>query len=116
MPDYEAILGWQRVNRLAERALTYLDKSDRYRLRYEDLVSNTAYELAKLCEFIGVEYSPRCLDFRDSERHIIGNTKMRLASSNEIYHDEKWKRTLSVEQLTLFNRLAGKMQKKYDYS
>ena len=116
MPDYEAILGWQRVNRLAERALTYLDKSDRYRLRYEDLVSNTAYELAKLCEFIGVEYSPRCLDFRDSEHHIIGNTKMRLASSNEIYQDEKWKRTLSVEQLTLFNRLAGKMQKKYDYS
>jgi len=116
MPDSKAIVSWTRVNRFAERALKYIEKENRYLLLYKDLVTNPEYELTKLCEFIGVEYCPYCLDFRNSDHHIIGNTKMRLGSSTKIYYDEKWRQSLSSEQLKLFDRLAGGINRKYGYS
>ena len=116
IPDSKAIVGWTRVNRFAERSLKYIEKKNRYLLLYKDLVTNPEYELTKLCEFIGVEYSPYCLDFRNSDHHIIGNAKMRLGSRTKIYYDEKWRQSLSSEQLKLFDRLAGKINRKYGYS
>ncbi|MBU4242627.1 MAG: sulfotransferase domain-containing protein, partial [Desulfobacterales bacterium] len=106
---------WKKVNRFAERALQYVEKEHRYQLLYKDLATNPEYELKKLCNFIGVDYSPQCLDFRQSNHHILGNTKMRLGSNSSIYYDEKWRRSLSSEQLKLFDRLAGKMNRKYGY-
>jgi hypothetical protein len=114
--DRNAIMLWKKANNYIERALSYVEKANRYRLLYKNLVNNPEYELNKLCEFIGVEYTPNCLDFRDSDHHIIGNSKMRLGINNKIYNDEKWRESLSTEQIRLFERLSGRMNRRYGYS
>ena len=111
--DAKAINTWKKVNKFAERAMRYVDRKDRYRLLYKDLATNPAKELEKLCGFIGVDYTPECLDFRQGNHHILGNTKMRLGSINSIYYDEKWRKSLTSEQLSLFEKMAGKMNRRY---
>ena len=114
--DSDAILVWKKQNRFIERALKYVEKQNRYLLLYRDLATNPERELSKLFDFIGVQYTSECLDFKNFDHHIIGNTKMRLGSINEIYYDEKWRRSLSSQQIKLFDRLAGKMNRKYGYT
>jgi hypothetical protein len=114
--DVEAIMSWKNVNKFATRALKYVERKNRYLLLYKDLALNPEDTLTKLFNFIGVKYTSQCINFRDTDHHIIGNSKMRLGSSDRIYYDEKWKQSLSSEQLMLFDRLAGKMNKKYGYS
>jgi hypothetical protein len=104
------------MNRWAERSLKYVKKENRYTLLYKDLASNPENTLKKIFEFIGVENDLQCLNFRNSDHHIIGNSKMRFGLSNDIYYDEKWRTCLSPEQLMLFERLAGKLNHKYGYS
>jgi len=114
--DLDAILVWKKQNRFIERALKYVEKQNRYLLLYRDLATDPEGELSKLCEFIGIEYDSRCLNFKNFDHHIIGNAKIRLGSINEIYYDEKWRRSLSSKQLKLFDHLAGKMNRKYGYT
>lgn len=111
--DSKAILLWKNTNKHIERALRYVEKENRFYLRYKDLAKNPEREFKNLCDFIGVPYSSKILDFRNFDHHIIGNTKMRLGSSNEIYYDDKWRRSLTSEQLKVFERLAGRMNRKY---
>ena len=40
---------------------------------------------------------------------------MRLKSTSEIRLDEKWRKTLSPEDLAVFDRVAGPMNRKYGY-
>lgn len=113
--DFDAILVWKNQNKFIERTFKYVEKQNRYLLLYRDLATNPERELTKLFDFIGVQYTSQCLDFKNFDHHIIGNTKMRLGSINDIYYDEKWRRSLSSEQLKLFDRLAGKLNRSYGY-
>ena len=113
--DSDAIHSWKKQNRFIERSLKYVEKQNRYLLLYRDLATNPEREMTKLFDFIGVQYTSKCMDFKNFDHHIIGNTKMRLGSTNEIYYDEKWKTNLSTDQLKLFERLAGKLNRKYGY-
>lgn len=113
--DEGAISAWKKANLLAERELKSLEKGNKYLLRYKKLVTDPESELRRLSDFIGVEYNSQCLDFRNFDHHIIGNTKMRLDTRTEIFYDEKWKQSLSPEQLKLFERLAGDMNRGYGY-
>lgn len=115
MPDSKAILIWKNTNLLIERSLKYVKKENRYFMLYKSLVTDPEAEMKKLSKFIGVPYSPKFLSFKDCDHHIIGNTKMRLKSNNKIYYDDKWKESLSKEQLKLFNNLAGKINRKYGF-
>lgn len=113
--DSRAIISWKKLNRFADRSLKCVEKENRYLLLYKDLAKKPEQTLTKLCEFIGVEYSEQCLNFRNSDHHIIGNAQMRFGTNNEIYYDEKWRTSLSSEQLKLFDRLAGKLNRSYGY-
>jgi hypothetical protein len=115
MSDKEAILRWKYANKFAERSMKYVSNQNRYILLYKDLVKYPEMTLINLCKFLKIDFSPRCLNFRDSDHHIIGNTKMRLGSTSEIYYDEKWKTGLSTKQLKIFDQLAGKMNNRYGY-
>ena len=109
--DSRAIISWKKLNRFADRSLKCVEKENRYLLLYKDLAKKPEHTLTKLCEFIGVEYSEQCLNFRNSDHHIIGNAQMRFGTNNEIYYDAKWRTSLSSEQLKLFDRLAGKLNR-----
>lgn len=113
--DITPIITWKKINRFAQRSLKYVKKENRYTLLYRDLAKEPEDTLAKLCDFIGVDFESTCLNFRNCEHHIIGNA-MRHGSGNDIYYDEKWRTGLTREQLKLFERRAGKLNREFGYS
>ncbi len=115
LSDQGAILKWKSANIRIENALTEIEAENHFRLLYRDLANDTERTLQKLFNFIGLDFSPNCLNFQNQKHHIIGNTNTRLNKSNEIYYDEKWKDSLSASQLALFNKIGGDLNKKYGY-
>ena len=50
----------------------YLDRPHHQLLRYETLIANLTAETQRLCEFIGVDYSPSMLEaYRTTSRHLV---------------------------------------------
>jgi hypothetical protein len=109
-----AAFGWRRNNEAAERVLEDLPASQFTHLRYEELCRRPEETLRNLCEFLGMDAGKIVLDFRARTPHVLGND-MRLKSGSEIRLDERWRTSLSKENLAIFEEVAGEMNRKYGY-
>ena len=110
----QAAYQWRRSNEEAENVLRSIDKSRWIEIRYEQLCQDTENTLSRIFEFMDLDPKKRNKDFRAVEHHIVGNG-MRLDTTSEISLDERWKSVLTEEELGIFNREAGKMNRKYGY-
>jgi len=105
---------WRRCNEEAENVLRGLEKSQWTEVRYEELCRDTEKALARLFAFLGLEPKEYERDFRVVENHVIGNG-MRLDSTSEVVLDERWRSVLTEDELRVFEREAGWMNRKYGY-
>jgi len=106
---------WRRCNEEAEHVLRRLDKLRWIDVRYEDLCKDTENTLGRLFEFLGLDPNKRVHDFRAVEHHVVGNG-MRLDTTSRISLDERWRSVLTEEELRVFDREAGEMNRRYGYS
>jgi hypothetical protein len=83
-------------------------------LQYEELCRRPEETLRTLCKFLGMDSTNIVLDFRARQQHILGND-MRLKSGSEIRLDERWRKTLSKQDLEVFESVAGDLNRKYGY-
>jgi len=105
---------WRRCNEEAELILHRLDKSRWIEVRYEELCEDTENTLGRLFEFLGLNPDKRAREFRAVEHHVVGNG-MRLDTTSQISMDERWRLILTEEELRVFDREAGKMNRQYAY-
>lgn len=105
----------------------YLDKIEHIRscsredtffeLRYEELLSEPAIHLRRICEFLGVPYSESMLRFHKTDTNYqtdatnLENLTKPLIVSNK----EKWRKNLTERQLLEFESVAGDHLDKYGY-
>jgi hypothetical protein len=94
------------ANNLKERCLT---------IHYEKFCQAPDKMLADIFRFCNLDPEAGNIDFRAVKHHILGNS-MRLASTSQIKMDEKWRTTLGPEQLEIFEKIAGKMNRNYHYN
>ncbi len=106
---------WRRCNEEAENILRGLDASQWIEVRYEELCKDTENTLGRLFEFLGIDPDKRAREFRTVEHHVVGNG-MRLDPTSQISLDERWRSVLTEEELCVFDREAGKMNRRYGYS
>ncbi|MBZ5567602.1 MAG: sulfotransferase [Acidobacteriia bacterium] len=111
----EAAFEWRRSNQEAEAVLQGVRASDWTQVRYEDLCREPEPVLEKLFRFVGVAPVKALDSFRLLEQHVIGNG-MRLDSVREVRLDERWKSSLSADDLAVFDRVAGKMNRSLGYN
>lgn len=83
-------------------------------VRYESLCAEPETTLTRIFEFFGLDPMRVELDFRSVEHHILGNS-MRLGSSSDIRLDEKWRSQLTDADLNIFDRIAGKFNRRLGY-
>jgi len=105
---------WRRCNEEAKHILRCLNKSQWIEVRYEDLCKDTENTMGMLFEFLGVDLGRNHRDFRTVEHHVIGNG-MRLDTTSEIRLDERWRQELGEHDLTIFDNVAGQMNRQYGY-
>lgn len=106
---------WKRCNEEAEAVLATMDSSKYMEVRYDKLCSDPKTTLENICRFLEIDPLKVVLDFRSKKQHVVGNG-MRLDATSEITCDERWREHLTREQLEQFNRVAGKMNRKYGYA
>jgi hypothetical protein len=96
------------------RHLQSIPPDRRMLLRYEDLCRDPLSSLNELFAFLGARPLEHLREFRSQEHHVIGN-RMRRRSASEIKLDEKWKKSLSADQLRVIRDLAGPVATSYGY-
>ena len=111
--EKKVIKNWVKLNKFINHKLKKLPEKNIMVLTYYDLANNTEETLKKLTNFIGVAFEENLYNFNNYEHHILGNTKMRLSSTNDIIFDKKWKKTLTIEQLKLFESIGREMNSYY---
>jgi hypothetical protein len=107
---------WLRTYRRALPLLrTQVPSTDRLDVRYEDLASNPARVLHRICEFIGIGFEREMLAFRAHRHHLMNGNDMRLSGSEAIRADESWKEGLSASDLDYFESRAGSLNRELGY-
>lgn len=112
-----AVLEWRRTY---ARAIPILEKhvapDHLIPVKYEDLVLAPERELARLCAFLGLEYTPEMLDFRAKVHHVLNGNDMRLSSVSGIRPDFSWRQRLSSGDLGYFDSRAGSLNRMLGYA
>ncbi|MHC4443331.1 MAG: sulfotransferase [Planctomycetota bacterium] len=108
---------WIRAQISIENYIQLRKIKDLLLIQYEAFCSNPKLYSSKIFQFLGVHDFSIPDNFRSFEHHIIGN-KMRLSSDSRktIQLDEKWRDSLSAEDLAIVARVAGPLARKYGYS
>jgi hypothetical protein len=79
-------------------------------VRYEDIVDNPAYELTRLCDFVGEQFEPAMLEESkrkegDDPGRFVNNP--RAAETVQKTRKERWRKDLSPPDRAVVNRIAG---------
>ncbi len=88
-------------------------------IRYEDFVANQEVVLRKICDFFGMEFTPAMLDISKSNEAKHISTMSALWESNAkapiAANVDKFKKTLSVEEIAIIETLAGEQMDYFGY-
>lgn len=106
---------WRRSNEEAEEIIKYIDRKQWIEIRYENLCADTDVTIRNIYHFLEVDSQGDVPEFRSIQHHILGNG-MRLDMENEIHLDERWKVDLTLQDLQVFESIAGKINRYYDYA
>lgn len=112
-----AVHEWRRTYARAIPVLRKHVRPDHLILvKYEDLAAAPERELARLCAFLGLEYTAQMLEFRSKAHHVLNGNDMRLSSAAEIRPDFGWHESLSSGDLGYFDSHAGALNRMLGYA
>jgi hypothetical protein len=111
---HEAAYRWRRSNQEAEALVRQLDRSRWLEVRYEQLCSQPRPTLRRIAAFLGVDPAAATLDYRAATPHVVGNG-MRMDPTAEIRLDDRWRSVLTADDLNVFDRVAGDLNRRYGY-
>ena len=115
----EAAVSWKRNNIFSLLTHIGISKKSIIRIRYEDLCLNPFDEIERICKFTGIPFSHESLQLlfeKGMDHHNIGGSStIRKNKLSSLTLDEKWKNDLTEDQKKQFEKIAGKINRKYGY-
>jgi len=110
------LVGWMHYySRVLPLISRHVAKEHTLTVHYEDLANHTENELARICDFIGVDYESAMQNFTSHEHHITNGNDMRFSESSEIRLDTSWQTNLTKDDLDYFEREAGELSRSLGY-
>ncbi|MFQ5527081.1 MAG: sulfotransferase [Thermoanaerobaculia bacterium] len=110
-----ALTKWPKFTIGALRLKRRLPSSVWLDLRYEDLAKDPHATLQRVCDFLGLDYEPAMLRYREQPNLGLGGNRMAAASDEAIRLDERWKTELSPGRRLVFGLLFGWLNRKLGY-
>jgi len=110
----DAAWEWRRSNEEAEILLNGIDKSRWIEVRYEAFCQDPQSETSRIFSFLRTDPVDSMACFRSAVHHVVGNG-MRLDTRREVILDERWRDILSRENLSVFEAVAGKLNRRLGY-
>ena len=96
-----------------ENAINYFDDNEHVRVRYEDLCVNGEKEMKRIYKLMDIPFGQTTND-KGPSKHLLGNN-MRLVTLETVKLDEKWKSSLTDQELDVFNSVCRAKQKRFGY-
>ena len=106
---------WVKPTAMAAVLRPWFSDEEWLEVRYEDLASEPAPALSRICHFLGADFEPAMLRFRSHPWFGIQGNRMAHGTSEEIRLDEKWRRDLPRRDRLLFDLLGGPLNRFYGY-
>ncbi|MFH1159982.1 MAG: sulfotransferase [bacterium] len=110
----DTVKSWQFHMETQQKSLKGIKAGDKIFVRYEDLCRNPEGELKRLCDFLEIPYQGKMLAM-EGPFHMLGGNPGTYASTKTIRLDNGWACSFDKEQLTLFDELAGSLNKELGY-
>jgi len=114
VPMEIAALEWKQTHRQCQIMVSALPGDSCITVHYEQLCADPEGTVKAIFDLVKLDPNQGRTDLHPAEHHILGNY-MRLKRSGTIKLDEKWKTTLSAEQLAAFDQVAGDINRQYGY-
>ena len=112
----QAARQWVRFNWNIKLVMQTIPAANIYTLRYEDLCTDTDRILAELSGFIGTPSPLQVKPLAKDTFHSVGGNPMRSRrDETTVVLDEKWKTTLSKQDLAIFERIGRRMNRNLGY-
>ncbi len=92
------------IQRWKEFAPTLAD-AQKHQLSYEDLIRNPEAELAKICDFLGVNYSASMLAYDEATTYSRPDAKL----------IEQWRRKLNDDEIMWVESVCGPLMREFGY-
>lgn len=112
----QAARKWTRFNWNLRLIVRSIPESQIFQLKYEDLCADASGTLDALTGFLGRAEPLEIRPLLKDRHHDIGGNPMRFRrSETTIKLDDSWRQTITNEEHDLFQKIAGKTNKKYGY-
>ena len=110
---------WDRMVRMNLKMGAMIAPERYKRIRYEDLVLDSERVLRELCDFIGVDYSPRMLEYhRGVDKKVPETHRFLWPALNKPPVKDKvlgWKARMSASKRIVFEGIAGDLLRELGY-
>jgi hypothetical protein len=106
-----------RGHKEIEFHLRKLPRSHWMRINYETICADPEHWLSELSMFAGAGPIRLPDDYRAQNYHVVGNrSRLRKDGRTQIRLDEKWRETLTPEDIATVASIAGPLARRYGYS
>lgn len=111
---HDAAREWRRSNEEAEAVVGSLGPGRWTAIRYEELCADPAGTLSRVFAFLGLP-PHEVTRAAPGRLHVVGNG-MRLDGDVPVRLDERWRERLTPAELSVFDEVAGDLNRKYGYA
>lgn len=109
---YSAAKQWEQYVEAGRAFGRDLYESQYLELRYEDMLSDQAATLQRICDFLGEAYSDDLLEYKKAG--VAGKTPL-LQKPVQKDNQDKWKTGLSARQIRVFESAGAESLEKFGY-
>jgi hypothetical protein len=111
----EVVSLWKAANFEAEIYHNILSKNNYNLLRYEDFTGSPEIILQEILPTLGLEYEKEMLDLNRYDNHMVSGNASRINATRIQKPINSWAEKLTEDEISYFNKKAGRMNKKYGY-
>lgn len=113
----EAAMWWVSANNRSLWSQRGIPPPQILRVHYEVLCRELESTMRHICDFLDIPFDEKnMLVLKKTGAHSIGGNPMRFRKNEtKIQLDERWRKQLSKEDLLIFDRIAGKMNRQFGY-
>jgi hypothetical protein len=110
-----AVRGWLKANQATTLMTRTMQAGSHIRAKYEEFCKAPAEQLARICDWLGLEYQAQALEFRSVTHHNLGGNRMRFSTEGRIISRETWHECLEPSDLEIFERIGGGLNRQLGY-
>ncbi|BFM05555.1 sulfotransferase [Halioxenophilus aromaticivorans] len=111
---------WQHYHQVTKELINkWIAPEHVFSMQYEAFTSNPEQRTKELCQWLGLSYEPKMLEFNTTDIfHSAGGnpTRFKLAEEGIRPTDDRWRSKLSEEEIRQFEATAGPLNRALGYN